>query len=92
MTMHNASHPKSNVDKLYLTRKDDERGLLGVEDTVHIATALLQKYVKSSTERLLSSLATIEDYEIGEPEVDLKKQRRTERKENWKEKAQHEEF
>jgi len=66
--------------------------LLGVEDTVHIALASLQRYVKSSTERLLSSLATLEDDEINEPEVDLKKQTRMERKESWKEKALHGQF
>ena len=92
MTMHNALHPKSNVDRLYLPRKDGGRGLLGVEDTVHIASASLQRYVKCSTERLLSSLATLEGDEINEPEVDLKKQKRMEREESWKEKALHGQF
>jgi len=92
MTMHNGLPPKSNVDRLYLPKKDGGRGLLGVEDTVHIALASLQRYVKSSKERLLSSLATLEDDEINELEVDLKKQKRIERKENWKEKALHEQF
>ena len=92
MTMHNALHPKSNVDRLYLPRKDGGRGLLGVEDTVHIATASLQRYVRKSTEKLLSSLATIEGDEVIEPDSDLKQQKRMERKESWKEKALHGQF
>ena len=43
MTMHNALHPKSNVDRLYLPRKDGGRGFLGVEDTVSIAKKNIEK-------------------------------------------------
>ena len=70
MTMHNALHPKSNVDRLYLPRKDGGRGLLGVEDTVNIAKVSLKRYVNNSTERLLSSLRIIEDDEVIESEAD----------------------
>ena len=34
MTMHNALHPKSNVDRLYIPRKEGGRGLQGVEEVV----------------------------------------------------------
>ena len=75
MTMHNALHPKSNVDRLYLPRRDGGRGLLGVEDTVNIAKVSLKRYVNNSAERLLSSLRIIES------EADVKKSKITERKE-----------
>ena len=54
MTMHNALHPKSYVDRLYLPWKDGGRGLLGVEDTVNIAKVSLKRYVNNCTERLHS--------------------------------------
>ena len=92
MTMHNALHPKSNVDRLYLPRKDGGRGLLGVENTVNIAKVSLKRYVSNSTERLLSSLRIIEDDAFIESEADAKKRKRTERKENWKEKTLHGQF
>ena len=92
MTMPNALHPKSNVDRLYLPRKDEGRGLLGVEDTVNIAKVSLKRYVNNSTERLLSSLRITEDDEFIESEADVKKRKRTERKENWKEKTLHGQF
>ena len=82
MTMHNALHPKSNVDRLYLPRKDGGRGLLGVEDTVNIANVSLKGYVSNSTEKLLSSLGTIEGGEVIESETGLKRRKRTEKKEN----------
>ena len=91
-TMHNALHPKSNVDRLYLPRKDGGRGLLGVEDTVNIAKVSLKRYVNNSTERLLSSLRIIEDDAFIESEADAKKRKRTERKENWKEMTLHGQF
>ena len=74
--MNNALHPNRKVDRLYLPRKDGRRGLLGVEHTVPIATASLQKYVKRTTKRLLSSLSALEDDEINELEVDMKKQKK----------------
>ena len=36
MTMHNALHPKSNVDPLNIPRKESGRGLQGVEKTVNM--------------------------------------------------------
>ena len=92
MTMHNALHPKSNVDRLYLPWKDGGRGLLGVEATVNIAKVSLKRYVNNCTERLLSSLRITEEGEVIESEADVKKRKRTERKENWKEKTLHGQF
>ena len=42
MTMHKALHPKSDVDRLYLPRKEGGRGLISVEDTVIYAIAGLE--------------------------------------------------
>ena len=36
MTMHNAVHPKSNVDRLFIFRKDGGRGLQGVFFSIHL--------------------------------------------------------
>ena len=55
MTMHNALHPRSNVDRLYIPRSEGGRGLLSVEDTVNLAKQGLQGYVKMSDERLISA-------------------------------------
>ena len=44
MTMHNALHPKSNVDCLYIPRKGGVRGLEGVEETVKVTNLGLENY------------------------------------------------
>ena len=52
LTMHNGLHPRSNVDRTYIPRKEGGRGLLCVEDTV-LAKIGLERYVKESKERLI---------------------------------------
>ena len=44
MTMHNARHPKSNVDCLYIPRKEGGRGLEGVEETAKVTNLGLENY------------------------------------------------
>ena len=53
MTMHNALHPKSNVDRLYIPRKARGRGLQGIEETINLTNLGLEDYVKESGECLL---------------------------------------
>ena len=48
MTMHKALHPKSNVDRLYISRKESGRGLISIEDTTRTAILGLQKYSQES--------------------------------------------
>ena len=33
MTMHKALHPRDDVDRLYVSRKEEERGLASTEDS-----------------------------------------------------------
>ena len=44
LTMHGGLHPKSNVDRLYIPRKEGGRGLLNVEDTINLAVIGLERY------------------------------------------------
>ena len=37
MSMHNWFYPKSNVDQLYLSRSEDDKELIGAQDTVETA-------------------------------------------------------
>ena len=46
MAMHKALHPKSNVDRLYIPRKEGGRGLQGVTETVKVTNLGLENYVK----------------------------------------------
>ena len=52
--MNEGLHPKRNVDRLYISRKEGGTGLLNVEDTVHLAIIGLLKYAGNSEGRLLN--------------------------------------
>ena len=58
MTMHRALNPKSDIARIYLSRKNGERGLTSVEDTVKLAILGLERYVLTSEEGLLIAATT----------------------------------
>ena len=59
--MHNGFPPKSNVDRLYLSRSEGSRGLIGVKNTVETAILGLRNYVRNSKERLLIAAHKVEE-------------------------------
>ena len=87
MTMHKALHPKSNVDRLYLSRKEGGRGLISIEDTTRTAILGLQKHIQKSEEKLITAARKPED--ISETPKRFKSRRAKERKQNWTDKALH---
>ena len=46
-------HPKSDIDRLYLPRREGGRGLISAADAVTIAIVGLESYVRDSTESLI---------------------------------------
>ena len=52
-TIYGALHPKSDVDRLYIPRKEGVRGLIPIEDCVELAIRGLEVYVHGSEERLI---------------------------------------
>ena len=90
MKMHNALHPKSNVDRLYIPRrKEGDRGLQGVEETVKVTNLGLENYVKESRERLLTAARSV-DIDLIKPirkiTIKAKTQKKEERTISWKKK------
>ena len=65
MTMYQALNPnKSDVSRIYLSRKEGWRGLISVEDTVKFAILGLERYVLTSEEGLLIAARRVDgDYE-----------------------------
>ena len=84
LTMHNAHHPKSNVERIYIPRNEGGRGLLNVEETINAAILCLVEYVVDSTKRVLSAARNIEG--VTETAKGFKKRKNNERKNSWKEK------
>ena len=74
LTMQNGFHPKSNVDRLYLSRSEGSRRLTGVQDTVETAILTLTSSVRNSKERSLIAAQTIEEGEDGKTPNEYKKE------------------
>ena len=53
--MYGALHPKWDVDRLYIPRKEGRRGLISIEDCVELAIRGLEVYVHGSEERLIQA-------------------------------------
>ena len=54
-TIYGALHPKSDVDRLYIPRKEEGRGLISIENCVELAIRGLEVYVHGSEERLIQA-------------------------------------
>ena len=61
--MHKRFHPKSNIDRLFLSRSEGGRGLIGVQGIVETAILGIRKYVRNSKERLLIAACRKEEGE-----------------------------
>ena len=46
MTMHKALHPRHDVDRLYVSRKEGGRGLASIEDSVNASIQRLEDYIE----------------------------------------------
>ena len=58
MTMHKALHPKNDVDKLYVSIKE-ERRLASIQDSVNALIQKLEVYIKNAEEVWLQRPETI---------------------------------
>ena len=90
--MYNGFHPKSNVDRLYLSRSESCRGLIGVQETVETGILGLRNYVRHSKERLLLAACTTEEDEDRESSNEYKKRGKNERKTHWTQNQIHGQF
>ena len=52
-TIYGALHPKSDVDRFYIPRKERGRGLISIENCVELAIRGLEVYVHGSEKKLI---------------------------------------
>ena len=55
LTIYGAVHPQSDVDRLYIPRKERGRVLISIEDCVELAIRGLKVYIHGSEERLIQA-------------------------------------
>ena len=87
-TIYGALHPESDVDRLYIPRKEGGRGLISIEDCVELAIRGLEVYVHGSEERLIQA-AKGDKIDGLEAVSILKRSKKNKRLEDWEEKVLH---
>ena len=60
MTMFGGLHPKSDVDRLYVKRKEGGRGLISLERWIREEEKILEFYVANSEENLIRGVLEAE--------------------------------
>ena len=61
MTMHKALHPRDDVDRLYVFRKEEGRGLASIEDPVDASIQRLEDYIEKHERGLITSIRKYTD-------------------------------
>ena len=56
MTMHKALHPRDDVDRLYVSRKEGGRGLASIEDSVDASIQRLEDYIEKHKGELITAV------------------------------------
>ena len=56
MTMHKALHPRDDIDRLYVSRKEGGRGLTSIEDSVDTSIQQLKDYIEKHGGRLIKAI------------------------------------
>ena len=56
MTMHKALHPRDNGDILYVSRKEEGRGLDIIEDSVDASIQRLEDYIEKHERGLITAI------------------------------------
>ena len=64
MTMHKALHPRDDVDRLYVSRKERGRGLVSIEDSVDASIQQLEDYIKKHERGLVTAIRNDTDNTI----------------------------
>ena len=82
MTMHKALHPRDDVDRLYVSRKEGGRGLTSIEDSVDASIQRLEDYIEKHEGGLITAIWNNTDNTIDNWMTKSRKQK-------WEEKQLH---
>ena len=88
ITMHEVLHLKSDVDRLYIKKKEEGRGLMNVERCVRKEDNSLGFYVANSEEKFIKGDAAAEKINT-EDNVATREFKKQELKQNWLETKMH---
>ena len=75
MTMHKALHPRDDVDRLYVSRKEGGRGLASIEDSVDVSIQRLEDYKEKHERGLITAIRNDTDNTIDDRMTTTRKQK-----------------
>ena len=75
MTMNKALHPRDDIDRLYVPRKEGERGLASIEDTVDASIKRLEHYTEKHERGLIIAIRNDTDNTIDDWIATTRKQK-----------------
>ena len=75
MTMHKALHPRDDVDRLYVSRKEGGRGFASIGDTVDMSIQRLEDYIEKHERGLITTIRNDTDNTIDERVTTTRKQK-----------------
>ena len=55
MTMYKALHPKDDIDGLYVSRREERRGLASIEESVDTSIQRLEDYIEKHGGRMITA-------------------------------------
>ena len=79
LTTHKALHPRDDVDRLYVSRKEGGRGLSSIEESVDASIQRLEDYIEKHEQGLITAIRNDTDNTIDDRMT-------TTRKQKWEEK------
>ena len=75
MTMHKALHPRDDVDRLYVSRKEGGRGLTSIVDSVDASIQRLEDYIEKYERGLIIAIRNNTDNTIDDRMTTTRKQK-----------------
>ena len=75
MTMHKALHPRNNVDRLYVSRKEGGKGLASIEDNVDASIQRLEDYIEKHERKLITAIRNDMANMIDDRMITIRKQK-----------------
>ena len=64
MIMYQALHPRDNVDRLYVSRKEGGKGLASIEDSVDASIQRLEDYIEKHERGMITAIRNDTDNTI----------------------------
>ena len=73
--MHKALHPRDDVDRLYVSRKEGGSGLASIEDSIETSIQRLEDYIEKHERGLFTNFRNDMDNTIDERMTTTRKQK-----------------